>query len=88
MNLAEWARLQGVHPGRRIAGFGRIVAGAGGAGESAHGVGQSGCRGRRRYWWVGLYARVRSHDQRDDLDRQVARLGEWAAQAGAAVVRV
>jgi putative resolvase len=35
-----------------------------------------------------LYARVSSHDQRDDLDRQVARLGEWVAQAGAAVVRV
>jgi putative resolvase len=37
---------------------------------------------------VGLYARVSSHDQRDDLDRQVARLSEWAAQAGAAVVWV
>ncbi|MGH3594966.1 MAG: recombinase family protein [Mycobacterium sp.] len=29
-----------------------------------------------------------SHDQRDDLDRQVARLSEWATRAGAAVVRV
>jgi putative resolvase len=37
---------------------------------------------------VGLYARVSSHDQRSDLDRQVARLSEWAAQAGASVVRV
>jgi putative resolvase len=37
---------------------------------------------------VGLYARVSSHDQRDDLDRQVARLSEWAGQAGATVVRV
>jgi putative resolvase len=37
---------------------------------------------------VGLYARVSSHDQRDDLDRQVARLSQWAAQAGSAVVRV
>jgi putative resolvase len=37
---------------------------------------------------VGLYARVSSHDQRDDLDRQVARLGEWAARVGAVVVRV
>ena len=25
-----------------------------------------------------LYARVSSHDQRGDLDRQVARLSEWA----------
>lgn len=36
----------------------------------------------------GLYARVSSHDQRADLDRQVARLTEWAARAGQPVVRV
>lgn len=37
---------------------------------------------------VGLYARVSSHDQKSDLDRQVARLSGWAAQAGVGVVRV
>jgi len=37
---------------------------------------------------LGLYARVSSHDQRGDLDRQVARLSEWAAKAGHPVVRV
>lgn len=36
----------------------------------------------------GLYARVSSHDQREDLDRQVARLAAWAADAGGQVVRV
>jgi putative resolvase len=36
----------------------------------------------------GLYARVSSHDQRADLDRQVARLAEWAARADEPVVRV
>ncbi len=36
----------------------------------------------------GLYARVSSHDQKSDLDRQVARLSTWAAQAGGQVVRV
>lgn len=36
----------------------------------------------------GLYARVSSHDQKSDLDRQVARLSAWAAQAGGQVVRV
>lgn len=36
----------------------------------------------------GLYARVSSHDQKADLDRQVARLTGWAAQAGGMVVRV
>jgi putative resolvase len=37
---------------------------------------------------VGLYARVSSHDQRTDLDRQVASLSEWAAKAGWKVVSV
>jgi putative resolvase len=37
---------------------------------------------------AGLYARVSSHDQRGDLDRQVARLSQWAAGAGVRVVRV
>ena len=36
----------------------------------------------------GLYARVWSHDQRADLDRQLARLRRWAAQADVPVVRV
>jgi putative resolvase len=36
----------------------------------------------------GLYARVCSHDQKADLDRQVARLTGWAGQAGGVVVRV
>jgi putative resolvase len=35
-----------------------------------------------------LYARVSSHDQKADLERQVARLSSWAAQAGHRVVRV
>ncbi len=37
---------------------------------------------------LGLYARVSLHDERDDLNRQVARLASWAAQAGHRVVRV
>jgi putative resolvase len=37
---------------------------------------------------VGLYARVSSHDQKADLDRQVSRLSEWAAKAGVSVVRI
>lgn len=34
---------------------------------------------------VAVYARVSSHDQRGDLDRQVARLTEWATGSGMAV---
>jgi putative resolvase len=37
---------------------------------------------------VGLYARVSSHDQGTDLDRQVGRLSAWAAKANVSVVRV
>jgi putative resolvase len=37
---------------------------------------------------LGLYARVSSHDQWADLDRQLARLTRWAATSKAAVVRV
>ena len=35
-----------------------------------------------------LYARVSSHDERGDLDRQVARLTEWASGQGMAVAEV
>jgi putative resolvase len=35
-----------------------------------------------------LYARGSSHEKKADLDRQVARLPAWAAQAGLPVVRV
>jgi putative resolvase len=37
---------------------------------------------------VVLYARVSSHDQRADLDRQVSGLIEWATDAGMGVGRV
>jgi putative resolvase len=37
---------------------------------------------------AGPYARVSSHDQKADLDRQVGRLPGWAAQTGLPVVRV
>ncbi len=37
---------------------------------------------------VGLYARVCSHDQKADLDRQLARLSEWAAREGVRVERI
>jgi len=34
---------------------------------------------------VAVYARVSAHDQRSDLDRQVARLTEWATGSGMTV---
>ena len=37
---------------------------------------------------LGLYARVSSHDQKADLERQLARLAAWTATTGHRVVRV
>ncbi|UGT90411.1 IS607 family transposase [Mycobacterium ostraviense] len=81
MKLAAWARSVGVHPQtayawvredrmpvpyRRLA-SGTILVDA----AKPDGVQR-----------VVLYARVSSHDQRADLDRQVSRLIEWATDAG------
>ena len=89
MNLSEWAQSQGVHkqtayrwfregtlpvPARRVGPRTILVSMGTAAKEDTGGA--------------GLYARVSSHDQRADLDRQVARLSMWAAKAGVPVSRV
>ena len=88
MNLTQWARSEGVHPQTAYRWFREgtlpvpavrvnqrtVLVNPGSSDTPAGGV--------------GLYARVSSHDQRADLDRQVARLSEWAAQGNAPVVRV
>ena len=80
MKLAAWARSVGVHPQTAYAWVredrmpvpfrrlpsGTILVDVAAAGEER----------------VVLYARVSSHDQRSDLDRQVSRLTEWATDAG------
>ena len=88
MNLTEWARRQGIHPHTAFRWFenGTLPVPAERVGPrtilvnidaaTAPAVG------------LGLYARVSSHDQRSDLERQLARLTEWAAKAGQLVVRV
>ena len=89
MNLTEWAHAQGIHvttayrwyregtlPGlARKAGRLILVSPDTAAVPAV----------QRR---AGLYARVSCHDQAAGLDRQVARLPVWAAQAGLPVVRV
>lgn len=80
VKLAEWARVNRVHPqtayrwfredrmpvpARRLA-SGTIWVDAAVAGDAGR---------------VVVYARVSSHDQRADLDRQVARVTEWATAA-------
>ena len=87
MKLAEWARVSGVHPqtaywwfrqdrmpvpARRLA-SGTISAVAAPVGEFGR---------------VVVYTRVSSHDQRADLDRQVARVTGWATSNGHQVSQV
>lgn len=81
VKLAEWARVNGVHPQTAYRWFredrmpvparrlesGTIWVDAGAAGDTGRTV---------------VYARVSSHDQRTDLDRQVARVTGWAARNG------
>lgn len=88
MKLAEWARANGVHPQTAYRWFrqdtmpvparrlpsGTILVNAPGSGSPA---------GR-----AVVYARVSAHDQRADLDRQVARLTEWATGQGVPVAEV
>jgi putative resolvase len=87
VKLAEWARVNGVHPqtayrwfrqdrmpvpARRLA-SGTIWVDAAPGGESGR---------------VVVYARVSAHDQRADLDRQVARVTGWATGSGHRVSEV
>jgi putative resolvase len=89
MKLAEWARANGVHPQTAYRWFrqgtmpvparrlpsGTIMVDTPSS-DSPHGE------------RTVLYARVAAHDQRADLDRQVARLAAWASGHGVAVAEV
>lgn len=81
MRLAEWARLEGVHPKTAYKWWRE--------GKLPYPARQIGTRTividvpeqlPVRPDVAVLYARVSSADQKDDLTRQVARLSEWAAQ--------
>jgi putative resolvase len=89
VNLTEWAHAQGIHvttayrwwregtlpvPARKV---GRLIL-----------VSPDTAAAPAPAEAAGLYARVSSHDQKADLDRQVARLSQWAVRAGLPVVRV
>jgi len=89
VNLTEWARLQGVHPQTAYRWFreGTLPVPAVRVNSRSVLVSPDAAAGVPVAAF-GLYARVSSHDQRSDLDRQVARLSRWAAEAGGQVVRV
>ncbi len=81
MKLAEWARGNGVHPQTAYRWFREdkmpVTARRLESGTIWVDVAPEKTTGR-----VVLYARVSSHDQRSDLDRQVARLTSWATLSG------
>ena len=88
MNLTEWARAQGVHPQTAYRWFREGTLPVPAVRVNQRTVLVNPDLGDTVVGGVGLYARVSSHDQKADLDRQVARLTAWAADAGGRVVRV
>ena len=88
MRLREWARLQGIHyqtawkwasEGKMPVPITRTPSGT----ILVELPRPSDQAGR-----TALYARVSSHDQRSDRDRQVARLSQWASGQGLSVDEV
>ncbi|MFF1747586.1 IS607 family transposase [Streptomyces mirabilis] len=90
MNLTEWARAQGIAPRTAYRWFreGTLPVPAKRVGPRTILVNIDANTSPSVTGGVGLYARVSSHDQRPDLERQTARLAQWAAKAGHTVVRI
>lgn len=90
VNLTEWARAQGVAPRTAYRWFreGTLPVPAERVGPRTILVNIDANTSPSVTGGVGLYARVSSHDQTADLERQTARLSAWAAKAGHKVVRV
>ncbi|WP_405949166.1 IS607 family transposase [Streptomyces prunicolor] len=90
MNLKEWAKANGVHPHTAYRWFreGTLPVPAERVGPRTILVNIEANSSPAVTGGVGLYARVSSHGQKADLERQAARLSEWAAEAGHRVVRI
>jgi putative resolvase len=86
MRLVDWAKLQGVHDltAYRWWRDGQLPVPARQMPSGAILVDLAPERQTRAV----IYARVSSHDQRSDLDRQVARVASWATQAKIAVSEI
>ncbi|MFD7446543.1 recombinase family protein, partial [Streptomyces sp. NPDC059909] len=84
MNLKEWAKVNGVHPHTAYRWFreGTLPVPAERVGPRTILVNVEANSLPAVTGGVGLYARVSSHDQKSDLERQVARLAQWAAAGG------
>ncbi|MGW1946943.1 IS607 family transposase [Streptomyces sp. NPDC001940] len=90
MNLKEWAIANGVHPHTAYRWFreGTLPVPAQRVGPRTILVNIEANSSPSVTGGLGLYARVSSHDQKIDLERQLARLAVWAASTGHRVVRV
>lgn len=89
VNLTEWAKAQGMHPQTAYRWFreGTLPVPAQRVGPRTILVNIEASTAPEVVGGVGLYARVSSRDQEDDLARQRDRLSAWAAKAGHRVVR-
>jgi putative resolvase len=87
MKLAEWARVNRVHPQTAYRWFRQgtmpVPARRLPSGTILVDAAESPSGGR-----AVLYARISAHDQRAELDRQVGRLTAWATGQGVAVAEV
>jgi putative resolvase len=90
MNLREWAIANGVHPHTAYRWFreGTLPVPAERVGPRTILVNIEANSSPSATGGLGLYARVSSRDQQADLERQAARLSQWAATAGHRVVRI
>ena len=87
MNLTTWARNNGIHPQTAYRWFrsGTLPVPARRVGLRTVLVETGLPSGDRET--VALYARVSSHDQRPELERQLGRLVAWAADNGLSVTQ-
>ena len=90
MNLREWVLVQGLHPQTAYKWLreGKLPVPATRVGPRTILVNMDSATAPAAAGGVGLYARVSSHEAKPDLERHVARLSTWAAQAGLRVVGV
>ena len=90
MNLTEWAQAQGIHVQTAYRWYreGKLPVPVQKVGRLILVSAETAAEAAGKADGAGLYARVSSHDQKPDLDGQVARLSAWAAKAGLPVVRV
>ncbi|UDM04863.1 IS607 family transposase [Streptomyces longhuiensis] len=86
----EWAVVNGVHPHTAYRSFreGTLPVPAQRVGPRTILVNIEADSSPSVSGGLGLYARVSSHDEKSDLERQLARLVVWAASTGLRVVRV